>query len=75
MEVYVWASSYSTAGVFGGTAEPTGPVNITGFVSQSGAFAPEITPLTITPTPEPTTLGLCGAGGALAMIFRMRRKA
>lgn len=75
MEVYDWASSYSTAGAFGGTAEPTGPVNITGFVSQSGAFAPEITPFAITPTPEPTTLGLCGAGGLLAMIFRLRRKA
>ncbi len=74
MEVYDWASSYSTAGALGGTPEPTGLVNITGFVSQSGTFSPEMTPISITPAPEPTTFGLCGAGGLLALIFRLRRK-
>ena len=75
MEVYVWASSYSTCGALGGTAIPTGPVDITGFVSQSGTFAPEITPYSITSVPEPTTLGLCGAGGLLLLALRFRRNA
>jgi hypothetical protein len=75
MEIYDWASSYSTCGALGGTPEPTGLVDITGFVSQSGTFAPELTPFSITAVPEPATLGLCGAGGLLALIFRLRRKA
>ena len=75
MEVYDWASSYSTCGALGGTPEPTGLVDITGFVSQSGTFPPELTPFSITPVPEPTTLSLCGAGALLALIFRLRRKA
>jgi hypothetical protein len=75
MEIYDWASSYSTAGALGGTPEPTGLVDITGFVSQSGTFSPEMTPVLITTTPEPTTLALAGAGGLLALIFRHRRKA
>jgi hypothetical protein len=75
MEVYDWASSYSTAGALGGTPEPTGLVDITGFVSQSGTFSPEMTPFSITSVPEPTTLSLCGAGALLALIFRLRRKA
>jgi len=28
-----------------------------------------------TPTPEPTTWGLCGVGGALTLLLRLRRKA
>ena len=75
MEIYDWASSYSTAGALGGTPEPTSLVDITGFVSQSGTFAPEMTPFSITSVPEPTTLSLCGAGALLALIFRLRRKA
>ena len=75
MEIYDWASSYSTAGALGGTPEPTGLVDITGFVSQSGTFAPEMTPFSITSVPEPMALSLCGAGALLALIFRLRRKA
>jgi hypothetical protein len=74
MEVYDWASSYSTAGAFGGTPEPTGLVDITGFVSQSSTFPPELTPISITAVPEPMTMSLCGAGGLLALMFRLRRK-
>jgi hypothetical protein len=75
MEIYDWASSYSTCGALGGTPEPTGLVDITGFVTQSGSFGPEMTPFSITQVPEPTALSLCGAGGLLALIFRLRRKA
>jgi len=75
MEVYDWASSYSTCGALGGTPEPTGLVDITGFVSLSSTFPPELTPFSITQVvPEPTALSLCGAGGLLALIFRLRRK-
>lgn len=73
MEVYDWASSYSTCGALGGTPIPTGLVDITGFVSQSGSFSPEITPISITAVPEPTTLGLCGAGGLLMLALRLRK--
>ena len=76
MEIYDWASSYSTCGALGGTPEPTGLVDITGFVSQSTTFPPELTPFSITQVaPEPTTLSLCGAGALLALIFHLRRKA
>jgi len=76
MEIYDWASSYSTCGALGGTPEPTGLVDITGFVTQSGAFPPEMTPFSITQVvPEPTALSLCGAGALLVLIFRLRRKA
>lgn len=74
MEVYDWASSYAACGALGGTAEPTGLVDITGFISQSGSYAPELTPISITPVPEPATLSLCGGGALLALIFRLRRK-
>jgi hypothetical protein len=75
MEVYVWASSYSVDGALGGTPEPTGLVDITGFMSQSSTFPPEMTPFSITEVPEPTALGLYGAGGLLMLVFRLRRKA
>jgi hypothetical protein len=75
IEIYDWASSYSTCGALGGTPEPTGLVDITGFVSQSSTFPPEMTPFSITQVPEPTALSLCGAGALLALIFRLRRKA
>lgn len=74
MEIYVWASSYSTCGAMGGTPIPTGVVDITGFMSQSGTFSPEMTPFSITPAPEPTTLSLCGGGLLLALVFHLRRK-
>ncbi|MGA2180308.1 MAG: hypothetical protein ABSH15_12090 [Verrucomicrobiota bacterium] len=75
MEIYDWASSYSTCGALGGTPEPTGLVDITGFVSQSGTYPPELTPFSIISVPEPTALSLCGGGALLALIFRLRRKA
>ncbi len=75
MEIYDWASSYSTCGALGGTPEPTGLVDITGFLSQSGTYPPEMTPFSIISVPEPTTLSLCGGGALMALIFRLRRKA
>lgn len=74
MEIYDWASSYSTCGALGGTPIPTGLVDITGFVSQSSTFPPELTPYSITSVPEPATLSLCGAGGLLMLVSRLRRK-
>lgn len=74
MEVYVWASSYSTCGALGGTPIPTGLVDITGFVSQSGTFPVEITPFSITPVPEPAGLALFSMGGSLALTLLLRRR-
>jgi hypothetical protein len=80
IETYVWASSYSVDGALGGTAIPTGTVDMTGFVSQSSTFPPEFTPFSITEVqvPEPSVLNLCGVGGVgslLAFISRFRKKA
>jgi hypothetical protein len=75
MEVYVWASSYSVDGAMGGTPIPTGTVDITGFVDQSGSYPVELVPMSITQVPEPAALSLCGAGALLALIFHLRRKA
>jgi hypothetical protein len=78
MVLYDWVTSYSTAAAMGGSAVPTGPVDIIGFdsVFTSGSTSTaEFTPMAIISVPEPTTLGLCGAGGLLALIFRLRRKA
>jgi hypothetical protein len=74
MEVYVWASSYSTDGALGGTPIPTGTVDITGFIDQSGTYPVELVPMAITPVPEPATLTLC-AGGLLMLALRLRGKA
>jgi hypothetical protein len=73
MEIYDWASSYSTCGALGGTPEPTGLVNITGFLSQSSTFPPEMTPFLITSVPEPSTLALSALGG-LALLLKFRRQ-
>lgn len=78
MEVYVWASSYSADGAFGGTPIPQGPVDLTGFVSQSSTFPPEFTPFSITSVvPEPSVLSLLGFGGvgSLAYLSRFKKKA
>jgi len=74
MVLYDWVTSYSTAGNMGGNPVPTGPVDIYGFDSVFGGTSPEFTPTMIISVPEPTALSLCGAGGLLALIFRLRRK-
>jgi hypothetical protein len=74
MEIYVWASSYSVDGALGGTPIPTGPVNIVGFLSQSGTYPVEMTPFSITSVPEPTALAVFGLGGCLLLAPAVRRR-
>ena len=54
-----------------GTAVPTGPVNITGFVSIFGT--PEFTPVSITPAPEPTVAVTTALGLTVVGLRRKRR--
>jgi PEP-CTERM motif len=73
MEMYDWASSYSVDGALGGTTIPTGTVNITGFLAVSGG-AVQISPVSITSVPEPTSLALFGVGGLLTLALALRRR-
>jgi hypothetical protein len=70
LEAFDWTTSYSVDGAMGGTAVPTGPVNMTGFFDSFNEFVP----LTIAPVPEPSTFMLAGMGliGGL-MALRRRR--
>ncbi len=78
MTLYYWPTSYSAANanMFGETI-PTGPVTIIGIDSaytSGSTTTPEFIPISIQSVPEPTVLSLGGAGGLLALIFRLRRK-
>ena len=83
MVMYLWASSYSTCGAIAasGGPVPTGPVDMTGFVSDfyntsTLTTTAEFTPISITEVPEPSTLGLCGLASALAWVgYRFRKQA
>jgi len=80
MTLFDWVTSYSTCAAFGGSPIPTGPVDLIGFDSvftTGSTSTAEFTPIAGIPivVPEPATLGLCGAGGLLALILRLRRKA
>jgi len=74
MTLYYWVTSYAAANqnLYGMTI-PTGPVNITGFVSVYNSTSPEFVPISITSVPEPATLSLFGAAGLLALVLRRRR--
>lgn len=72
MELYFWYTSYACDGAMVGTPIPTGPVDVVGLLSQSGTFGVEITPLSLTQVPEPSTLALVGLGVAGLLIRRRR---
>ena len=76
MTLYYWPTSYSVAYAnLGGTTVPTGPVNMTGFVSVYNSVA-EFTPITISTAsvPEPGSLVLLGTGLAAAAMMFLRRR-
>jgi hypothetical protein len=79
MTLFDWVTSYSTDGAMGGTAVPTGPVNIDGFVDVFGtgtAASAEFVPMVITSVvPEPDALKLCGEGLLVAALYVFRKKA
>jgi hypothetical protein len=70
--VFQYASSYSVAGLLGGTTIPTYPVDITGIMDVFSG-APEFIPFSISPVPEPATLGLVGMGALVLLARRPRR--
>jgi hypothetical protein len=86
MTMFLWASSYSTCAAIaaGGGPVPTGPVDMTGFISDffnstlnGGQIVAEFVPISINVVPEPSfALNFCGLGVGLAWVcYRMRRKA
>jgi PEP-CTERM motif len=75
MELYYWVTSYSSANSnLNGTAIPTGPVDMTGFVSVYGSGPAQFTPISITSVPEPTSLALFSVGGLLVLALALRRR-
>lgn len=76
MILYQYASQYEQAAALGGTAVPTGLVDVTGFVDfYAPSSEAEFCPISITPVPEPSMLGLYGIGSVLGGLFccRFRR--
>jgi hypothetical protein len=71
---YYYASSYSVpVANLGGTVIPQGDVNMVGFIAQfSGGM--EFDVLSISPVPEPASIGILAVGG-LALLGRRRRAA
>ena len=76
MTLYDWTTSYSCDGALIGTPIPTGPVNITGFMSvyPGTPGSPEFTPISITAVPEPATLVLLAAAGICGLALRCVRR-
>jgi len=70
MELFDWVTSYSKCGAMGGTAVPTGPVDIYGFVDAFSG-SPEFVPLAI--VPEPSAFVLAGMGLLGLLAIRRRR--
>jgi hypothetical protein len=83
MTMFLWASSYSTCAAIaaGGDPVPTGPVDMTGFISDfyntaTSTLVAEFVPISITVVPEPAAMGLCGLGSVLVWLcYRGRKKA
>jgi hypothetical protein len=75
MTLFDWVFSHTTCAAFGDQAVPTGPVDMTGFVSiftSGGVSTAEFAPISISAVPEPANFGLIG-GGALALVALFRR--
>jgi hypothetical protein len=71
MELYYYPKDYSLASDLSGTAVPTSPVDMTGFVSVYDGTA-QFTVMSIATVPEPATLALCGLGGLALLVLRRR---
>lgn len=71
MTMFDWTTSYSVCSALGGTAVPTGPVDVYGFISYNTGGPAEFTPLLI--VPEPSTIVLAGLGLAGLLAIRRRR--
>ena len=71
MTMFDWTTSYSECAAAGGVPVPTGPVNLTGFVSYNPGGPAEFTPLLI-PEPSAFVLACLGLAGLLAMRGRCR---
>jgi hypothetical protein len=70
-EMFDWVTSYSTDDLFGGTAVPTGPVDMTGFVDSFGEFVPMS--ITAVATPDATsTMAMLGIGSMVCLGVRRR---
>jgi hypothetical protein len=73
LSVFFDPPTYYISDPLAGTVIPTGPVNITGLVDVFDS-APEMILFSISPVPEPATVGLVSLG-ALALMARRTRMA
>jgi len=69
LELFDWTTSYSIDAAMGGSAVPTGPVNVTGFFDGFDEFVP----VSIQAVPEPSSVALVGLGVAGLVAIRRRR--
>lgn len=67
LELFDWTTSYSTCAAMGGSAVPTGPVDIYGFYDSFNEFVP------LSIVPEPSTFMLAGVG-LIGGLLAMRRR-
>jgi len=78
MTMFDFVTSDSTAGLLGGTAVPTGPVNLFGFMTvfpsagAPGGGLPEFNIMSFQAVPEPSTVML--VGGSLLGLWAIRRR-
>jgi hypothetical protein len=77
MEFYYYPHDFSLANqnLFGQAIITGQPVDMLGIADVYSSSSPEFLGMQIVPTPEPTTLALCGVASVLGLVYRRRKNA